>query len=151
MSTPVFDGKTATEHAETAAQAIRAINHLTIWAGGLADPSDACRLVGHMSTLASRLPQAFEQIARELQRWQEAGQVGIDPGTRYAGNPALAVATAEIYLTEDAAAAVHQLAEALDVAHDALAYAHYIDPAPDTDGDRDDDRDGEVDAAGVSS
>jgi hypothetical protein len=150
MDIAVFDGKTATEHAEDAAQAIRAINHLTFHASALAYPSDAWRLIGQLNVLAARLPQAFRQIAHLLQRWQDAGQVGIDPGTRYAGNPALAIATAEIHLTEDATVAAGQLAEALDVVWEALTYAHHIDP--DTD-DRDDEVDevDEVDATGASS
>jgi hypothetical protein len=124
----VFEGKTACEHAETAAGAIRAINHLTFGETALPNPSDAWRLIGHVASLAARLPQAFEQVARQLQRWQQAGLIGIDPGTRYGGDPAVAVATASIYLTEDATVAVATLSEALDTVREALTYAHWTGP-----------------------
>ena len=43
--TSVFDGQSAVEHAETAAAAIRAINHLTYHDTALPYPSDAWRLI----------------------------------------------------------------------------------------------------------
>jgi hypothetical protein len=128
VSISVFDGLTAVEHAEAAAEAIRAINHLTINDTALGYPSDAWRLVGQLATLTARLPQAFEQITGQLNRWQQAGLIGIDPGTRYAGDPATAVATAGLVLTESATVAAAALHSALTIAGEALTYAHYTGP-----------------------
>jgi hypothetical protein len=128
MDTAVVDGKTAVEHAHDADQAIRAINHLTFNTGALPYPSDAWLLLGHLSTLAARLPQAFDQIATQVRAWHRDGLIGIDPGTRFANEPLLAVATAAIALTDHATTAANQLTQALNTAHDALAYAHYTGP-----------------------
>lgn len=137
MEISVFDGKTALEDAETAAEAIRAINHLTINDTALAYPSDAWRLVGQLATLTARLPQAFEQITGQLNRWQRGGLIGMDPGTRYADNPATAVATAGLFLTESATVAAAALHSALTIAGEALAYTHYTGPDRDRDHDED--------------
>jgi hypothetical protein len=128
MHTAVFDGKTAVEHGQDAAEAIRAINHLTINHGALPFPSEAWRLLGQLSLLAARLPQAFEQITTQLRSLQRDGRIGIDPGTQFAGQVDLAVATAAIELTDHAVVAAAELAEALTNAHHALTYAHYIHP-----------------------
>jgi hypothetical protein len=125
---PRFDGKTALEHAETAAEALRALNHITAWpGGGLAYLADAHAVLGSLSVLAMRLPQACGQLASQLQKWHAAGRVGIDRGTRYADDPGLAVSTACQHLTDDAPVAAHQLHDALDAAHSAITYAHYLD------------------------
>lgn len=127
--TAVFDGRTATEHAEAAADAVRAINHITGWPAGLTYPSEAYRVLGQLATVAARLPQACEQIARQLRRWSDAGQVGVDAGTTWAGNPAGAVLDALAGLDEGAGAAEHLYA-GLDQASAALCYAHYTGPEP---------------------
>jgi hypothetical protein len=126
----VFNGLTACEHAEAAAEAIRAINHVTLHNAALPYPSDAYRLIGALITLAERLPQALEQAAQRLTRWQQAGELGIDPGTDYAGDPDRAAVEAVAGL-HAAAIAAGQLRDALSQARRALTYAHYIDPAGD--------------------
>jgi hypothetical protein len=125
--TAAFDGHSATEHAEAAADAVRAINHITGRPAGLTYPSEAYRIVGQLATVAARLPQACEQITRQLRRWSDAGQVGIDAGTTWAGNPAGAVLDALAGLDEAAVAAEHLYA-GLDQASGALCYAHYTGP-----------------------
>jgi hypothetical protein len=143
MNTTVFDGKTAIEHAETAAQAIRAINHLTSNTDALPYPPAAAQLVGHLSTLAARLPQTLEQVTGQVQRWQQAGQLGIDDRAPY-GDPAILAAVIDLDLTEaDAAAA--ELGAALNRAHQALAHACYVDAEDDRQADE------ATGAAGASS
>ena len=127
MHTSAFDGKTACEHADEAAAAIRAINHLTFHDTALPFPPDAYRLLGVLATMAARLPQAFEQVTRQLNRWHEDGLIGIDPGTSYAGDPDRAVRDAVTGLARAIRAAGH-LSEALDLALHALTYAHYTGP-----------------------
>src|SRR6266536_2443939 len=114
------------EHADAAAKAIRAINHLTLW-GGLAYPAEAYQLLGDLATLAYRLPQALAQLARQLDDWHTAGRVRIDPGTEFADNPGLAIATATSYLRDDAVPTAERLAAALNQAQQSLAYASYTD------------------------
>jgi hypothetical protein len=50
--TAVFDGRSATEHAEAAAEAIRAINHITGWPTVLTYPSAAYCVLGQLATLS---------------------------------------------------------------------------------------------------
>ena len=127
MHMSAFDGKTACEHADEAAAAIRAINHLTCDDTALPFPADAYRLLGLLATMAGRLPQAFGQVTRQLNRWHEDDLIGIDPGTRYAGDPDRAVRDAVTGLAR-AIRAAGQLSEALDLALHALTYAHYTGP-----------------------
>jgi len=114
------------EHADAAAEAIRAINHLTLW-GGLAYPAEAYQLLGDLATLAYRLPHTLAQLARQLDDWHTAGRVRIDPGTEFADNPALAIATATSYLRDDAVPTAERLAAALNQAQQSLAFASYTD------------------------
>jgi len=124
----VFDGLTACEHAQAAAEAIRAINHVTLHNTALPYPSDAHRLLGALITLAERLPQALQQTAQRITRWQHAGELGIDPGTDHAGDPDRAAVDAVAGLHAGAIAA-GQLRDALSQARRAISYAHYTDPA----------------------
>jgi hypothetical protein len=85
--TALFDGGNATEHAEAAADAVRAINHITSWPAALGDPAEAYTVLGHLAAVAAMLPQAFVQISRQVTAWHDAGLIGIDPGTRYHDSP----------------------------------------------------------------
>ena len=51
--------------ARTAAGAVRSLNHATFGSGGLAQPADACELIGELSLAAAGLPQlqAQQQLA----------------------------------------------------------------------------------------
>jgi hypothetical protein len=131
-------GKTVVEHAEEAAEAIRAINHVTFHAGSLPRPSDAWRLINALATTAHRLGQALEQTGQIVRGQHERGELGIDHGTTYADQPAMAVSDCLAGL-DDAAHASALLAEALDRAGRPLTYAHYIRPDSDTDGGSDED------------
>jgi hypothetical protein len=123
----VFNGKTACEHAEAAAEAIRAINHVTFHDRALPYPSDAYRLLGELITLAERLPQALQQTAQRVTRWQDAGELGIDAGSAYAGDPARATVEAVAGLLA-ATIAAGQLRDALGQARRAITYVHYTGP-----------------------
>jgi hypothetical protein len=128
----VFNGKTACEHAEAAAEAIRAINHVTFHDAALPHPADAYWLLGELINLAERLPQAFQQTAQRITRWQEAGELGIDRGTDYAGDPARATVEAVAGLLT-ASIAAGQLRDALSQARRAITYAHHTGPTGDDD------------------
>jgi hypothetical protein len=123
-SLSVFNGKSACEHAEAAAEAIRAINHVTFHDRALPYPSDAYRLIGELITLAERLPQALQQTAQRINRWQDAGELGIDAGTAYAGDPERAAVDTVAGLLA-AAIAAGQLRDVLGQARRAITYAHY--------------------------
>jgi hypothetical protein len=131
MRIAVQDGRTAVEHAEVAAAAVRAINHLTYHDAALPYPADAWRLLNHLASLAHRLPQALDQTAHLLSSRRERGLIGIDPGTEYAGDAAAAVnhCLAGLARAQRCAAA---LAAALDDAAHSLTYAHYTDPDDET-------------------
>jgi len=130
--TSVFDGHTAVEHAETAAAAIRAINHLTYHDTALPYPSDAWLLIGQLASIAYRLQQALRQTATLIRGQQERGLVGIDAGTAYAGDPAAATRDTVAAL-DDARAAALQLADALEQAQQQLTDAHCTGPLADED------------------
>src|SRR6266496_4395540 len=130
--TAVFDGRTATEHAEAATDAVRAINHITGWPAGLAYPSEAYRVLGQLATVAARLPQACKQITRQLITWDSAGLIGFDPGTTYAGHTVAAVVDA-MHRLDDAARAARYLEHTLAEATHVLTYAHHAAPNPELD------------------
>ena len=69
-------------HAETAAEAVRALNHATIWPGpdGYQEPADVDAVLGHLATLAAYLPQALDQAERWLYEALDAHQVRHDQG-----------------------------------------------------------------------
>jgi hypothetical protein len=130
--TALFDGRSATEHAEAATDAVRAINHITSSPTGLDDPAEAYTMLGHLVAVAAMLPQAFVQISRHVTAWHDAGLIGIDPGTRYHDFTGEAVTDLDAALTvaADAACALYG---ALTHATNVLAYAHQVDPGRDTD------------------
>jgi hypothetical protein len=112
-----------------AGQAMREFNHrsferLTTGKIGWQYPSDAYRALGELSYLAGRLPQAFQQITRALRHQLEAGQIGIDAGTTWAGNPECAVGAARVAL-ECASQAAQRMYEGIAEAQNAISGAHY--------------------------
>jgi hypothetical protein len=131
MRIAVQDGLTAVEHAQTAADAVRAINHLTYHDTALPYPADSWRLLTHLATAAHRLPQALDQTARHMASRRERGLIGIDPGTDYAGNAHVAVSHSLAGLARAERAAA-ELAAALDAAAHPLTYAHHAEPDDET-------------------
>ncbi|HEY3718414.1 MAG TPA: hypothetical protein VGL39_28150 [Jatrophihabitantaceae bacterium] len=126
---PTFDGRDVREHAAAAAEAVRAINHITGWPHGMTYPSDAYSVLSRLAAVAAMLRQAFGQIDRQLAAWHAAGHVGIDRGTPFAGNPSGALATVTAALDEAAAGAEH-LYVGLDHAGQTLSAAHWTGPDP---------------------
>lgn len=114
--------KTPAQHASTAAEAVRAINHATLSplpSDGWTYPSDAYSTVGGLSRVAMMLPQALEQIGNFIEKMTEEGHLSSDRGTLQAD------------LTDthsglvDASAAARQLHEALNRAHSGLSAIAY--------------------------
>jgi len=74
---------TIREVAAQAAEAIRALNHLTAEAGELAGPGEAREVIGRLALMGHELPQLCEQLARFLVARCEDGQIvcgfGDDP------------------------------------------------------------------------
>jgi len=88
------------DHAEAAAEAIRALNHATIRHGDQAGydwPSDVDSVIGNLQLLAERLPQTLRQAREWLADEMVAGRVGHDTPGRKA---AFAAATVVGYLNE---------------------------------------------------
>ena len=117
------DAKTPAQLADQAAEAVRALNHLT--GTPQADweyPADAYSVIGNLEAMAQRLPQLYGQISRFLQRLADEDHIRSDRG----GNGAEEVAAAIDGLTraaEDATA----MAAALDTVHSALGPLAYQD------------------------
>jgi hypothetical protein len=108
-------------HAEAAAEAIRALNHATQGgAGGLGEPADAYTVLGHLATMAARLPQALDQLTRFLEAECDAGRLRVVDG-EHEGDPQAAVAAFAAY-TADATAGAQLLHAALHQAHNTLAW-----------------------------
>lgn len=105
-------------HAETAYEAVRALNHLT-QAGALPGPV-AYELLGSLKALCNSLPQAFGQIGNGLTRSQEELNVFEDDG----GDPVARTATAVNHLIR-AAELADQLADELAVARSAVSRQRY--------------------------
>jgi hypothetical protein len=105
--------------ARTAAEAIRGLNHATLGAGGLGQPSDAYAVLGELSLTASRIPQLLGQVGRWLASALAAGRLGCDDGT----DPAAAVSGAWLFLS-GARASAAALARDLDHAQQQLAAVH---------------------------
>jgi hypothetical protein len=129
MDERIVDGseQSACRHAEAAAKAIRSLNHATHPADdfpGLQYPSDLYRVLGELSLLCERLPQALRQLVRFLDRQLDANLIAIDAGTEFAGHPERAVTAVEVYL-EDGIAAANDLQAALDAGRQAIAFASY--------------------------
>lgn len=106
----------AVDHARTASEAIRALNHATLAigqydAGGYQDPGEVDAVLGELATLAHRARQAMWQADRWMRHEQDAGRVRHDNG----GDPASAVVLLSAHL-RDAHAAAGRLADSLDAA-----------------------------------
>lgn len=110
MSDPV-------DHANTASEAIRQLNHATLTDSGTV--ADVYGILGALSELAGRLPQALTQAARILERRLDGGQLHVGEGT-YAGGADLAIAAAVAQL-ETAAAEIDTIRQRLSEAHQVVS------------------------------
>lgn len=83
-----MNGRTPTpaDAAESAAEALRTLNHLTLPAPspgvpGWEDAGDIYRVLGELRALADRLPQTCDQLAAGLQRLGDRADWHTDDGT----------------------------------------------------------------------
>lgn len=114
-------GPTPAMHADTAAEAVRSLNHSTTRGAGLVRPADAYDVLGALAVLAARLPQALRQVQAFLDDATEHGRVQIVDG-EHVGDPAAAVTTCAHHLDTATTAAEH-LHRALDAARAAITWA----------------------------
>jgi hypothetical protein len=112
----------AAEHADAAAEAIRALNHATLpAAGGLSEPADAYEVFACLASLADRLRQSLTQVQHFLEEQHAAGAIRIVDGP-HRGHPGAAVDTCRAW-THTAAANAGALAHALHDAQHVLTWA----------------------------
>ena len=113
----------AADHAATAAEAVRALNHLTLGRRALAEPAELDQLVAELAIMAARLPQLLRQLRGWLEAEQHTGRLRSDDTT----HPARIVDRAAAELT-NAGHAAHDLGRALDNAHQHLAHLAATEP-----------------------
>jgi hypothetical protein len=108
--------------ADAAAEAVRALNHLTIrppapTTRGWEDLADVYAVIGSLRVLLDRLPQALDQVARAIER----------PGVGYASDnddqPAVLAARTVGHLHQGAAN-LTAVRAALEGAHGALSHLY---------------------------
>jgi hypothetical protein len=110
MPTPQMP--TPQQAASAASEAVRNLNHATIFGDGYEWPSDVDATIAALHELVSRLPQALSQASRWLAAAHDAGAVGHDRGAD------VDEAVSEIEeLLIDAERGAWRLAETLDAAH----------------------------------
>ena len=112
--------KTASEAAQEAADAIRALNYATLpheGAPGLEFPSDVYDVIGSLKTALQRMPQALQQCSLWLGEQNAAGKVGRAGG----GDPGPDVGNTR-YVLDTAATMADELAAMLNKGHSAGAY-----------------------------
>lgn len=110
---------TAAKAADQAAEAMRALNYLTLpreGAPGLEYPGDVYEVVASLKILAQRLPQLFGQLSLWLGEQHAAGKVGHDSGEDAAEH-----VRQVRYWLDTAETCAHELAGALDKVHNASA------------------------------
>jgi hypothetical protein len=82
-TTPTDWPRRPVDHARAAAEAIRALNHVTLFldgADGYQWPADVDAVIVELAAAAGRLPQALDQAARWISQTHDRGQVGHDQG-----------------------------------------------------------------------
>lgn len=112
--------QTPAQHADAAAEHIRALNHAT--QSPQADweyPGDAYSVVANLSQLAMRLPQAVQQIRQHIETLNAEGHLRSDKDTLDTD------VAATLGGLDDAQAAAEQLYAALDRAHQGLGPIAY--------------------------
>jgi len=112
-----ISSRTTIDHADTAAEAVSALIHLTHGQRALEEPAELDRLVAELAIMAGRLPQLIRQLRDWLHVEQHAGRLRSDNNT----DPAQIVDRANDKLAQ-AGHAAHDLGSALDNAHQLLAH-----------------------------
>jgi hypothetical protein len=121
-------GMRPVDHVEAAAEAVRSLNHATLWGGcaqGYAWPADVDAVLAALAVLVQRLPQALSQAAAWLERADAAGLVGQDAD----GDPAAGAGTA-VVLLRIAAARAEVLARDLAGVREVTCHLTGTAPAP---------------------
>lgn len=112
---------TPQETAETAAEAIRALNHQFRPGAAEVDVTGVYEVLAELALLAARLPQLVGQVEALVDTLVEAGEVVIVDGDQV-GDPVAAAVIVGYWLTSGRAAA-DQVAYALDAAQQTLTWA----------------------------
>lgn len=123
----LYNDQSVIELADSAAESIRGINHLTLNTSSARYPSEVYRTLGCLTVMAERLPQVWQQPDHLLQAWLDADEVTAGDG-EFSGDPVAAVTTASVYLLEQAAPAAVQLREAFERTQAAIAFASFAGP-----------------------
>ncbi len=106
------------QYAEQAAEAVRALNHITLWPGGGYEwPSDVDRVIADLFLTATRMQQALDQARHWLDVKAGDGSIGHDQGA----DPVAVVGDAHAGLGR-AAATAWQLAADLDAVRQITAH-----------------------------
>jgi len=126
-----YPGPTPAGWAYLAAEAARGLNHASNRPVSYAWPSDVDSVLGHLQTLAQRLPQALDQARRWLAAAHKAGRLGDDRSGQDARSTAYLAAMKLLA----AAKAANDLADALRFTREQTSHLTGADPAPDPRGD----------------
>lgn len=115
---------------EQAAQAVRALNHLTRPSvGALTDPAELCELIAELACVAGRLPQLLGQLSGWLHSEERAGRLRVD-ACSLQPDPAAAVAAAIDCLIRASDCAQHT-GRALNAAQQTLTHLAGTEAASD--------------------
>lgn len=112
---------TPQEAAQSAAEAIRALNHATRSGAVELDITDVYDVLAELALMSARLPQALRQLEDLLDRLVEGDQVLVVDGT-HRGDP-VAVAAITGHWLAAAAGAAAELAHRVDQAQQTLTWA----------------------------
>jgi pantothenate kinase len=115
----------AADMADQASEAIRALNHATIFGDDLA-VTDVYDTLAALSALSQRLPQTFSQMSDVLEAHLAAGRLGVDDIGVYR-HASSAVSAARTALAA-AAAAAEAMDRAVHDAHQAAARLKPVEP-----------------------
>jgi hypothetical protein len=112
--------------AATAAEALRALNHLTIAAPTVGTPGwevvgDLYRVLGELRLVVERLPQALGQLAVGLGCAGDRCGYRADAATESTAEELLATACAALHASQDGA---RRLGAELDIAHSAIGHLY---------------------------
>ena len=107
--------------ASTAAEAIRYLNHATLFRerGALKYPADVDAVIRDLGVVAQRMPQLLDQLGLRLEAEAEAGHLEVTYG-KFAGKPELAVDVARMSL-EAVAGRFRESERSLNAAHQITA------------------------------
>lgn len=118
---PVAGELTLGQLGERAAEAVRALNHLTRpGVGALSGPGEVCEIIAALACTARRLPQLLGQASSWLLGEQQAGRLRVDAWSP-TSDPAAALAAVTEHLSQ-AASCAQRARHALDAAQQHLAH-----------------------------